>query len=65
MAKILVGQADPPLRIDRCRRNHGLWFDRGELEGILRQGQLDPDKRILRLLADMFGKESDGIEGSL
>ncbi|NLH41246.1 MAG: zf-TFIIB domain-containing protein [Planctomycetes bacterium] len=65
MAKILVGQADPPLRIDRCRRNHGLWFDRGELEGILRRGQLDPDKRILRLLADMFGKESDGIEGSL
>ncbi|MGE5295173.1 MAG: zf-TFIIB domain-containing protein [Solirubrobacterales bacterium] len=59
MAKILVGGANPPLRIDQCRRNHGLWFDRGELEDILRQGRLDKESRILRLLADMFGKEFD------
>ncbi|HSV98908.1 MAG TPA: zf-TFIIB domain-containing protein [Sedimentisphaerales bacterium] len=58
MSKILVGQATPPLRIDQCRRGHGLWFDRGELEDILRRGQLDPEDRILRLLADMLGKET-------
>lgn len=59
MAKILVGQSNPPLRIDECRRNHGVWFDRGELEDILRRGQLDQESRILRLLADMFGKKFD------
>jgi Zn-finger nucleic acid-binding protein len=63
MAKILVGQSDPPLRIDQCRRNHGLWFDHGELEDILRRGQLDRGSRILRLLADMFGKEPDRTAG--
>jgi Zn-finger nucleic acid-binding protein len=56
MAKILVGQSDPPLRIDQCVRHHGLWFDRGELEDVLRRGRLDGESRIVRLLADMFGK---------
>lgn len=59
MAKVVVGSSDPPLRIDRCRRNHGLWFDRGELEDILRRGQLDEESRILGLLADMFGRKPD------
>jgi len=65
MFKILVGQEDPPVRIDRCRRNHGLWFDRGELENVLRRGQLDPENRILRLLADMFGKKPGEITREL
>lgn len=56
MAKVVLGSSDSPLRIDQCRRSHGLWFDRGELEDILRRGQLDGESRILRLLADMFGK---------
>lgn len=54
MAKILVGQGHPPLTIDRCERDHGLWFDRGELEEVLRRGRLDPEDRILKLLGDMF-----------
>jgi len=57
MGKILVGQEGPPLRIDQCRRHHGLWFDHGELEDVLRRGHLDPQNRILRLLADMFGRD--------
>jgi Zn-finger nucleic acid-binding protein len=63
MAKVFVGQSNPPLRIDQCRRNHGLWFDRGELEDILRRGQLDQESRILRLLADMFGRKPDQTTG--
>ena len=57
MTKIIVGPAQPPLLIDKCRRGDGLWFDRGELQDILQRGQLDPDSRIRRLLADMFGQE--------
>ncbi len=60
MDKIIVGSSDPPLRIDRCPRRHGLWFDRGELEDVLRRGRLDEESRILRLLADMFGGNPDG-----
>ncbi len=56
MAKVIVGPSEPVLRIDRCRRGHGLWFDRGELEAVLTRGRLDEDSRIQRLLADMFGR---------
>jgi len=58
MAKIVVGQTQPMLLIDKCRRGDGLWFDRGELQDILQRGQLDPDSRIQKLLADMFGQSS-------
>ncbi len=58
MAKIIVGSSAPPLRIDQCRRGHGLWFDRGELKEVLSRGQLDQENRIQRLLADMFGQDA-------
>ena len=57
MAKVIVGPSGPPLRVDQCRRNHGLWFDRGELQVVLSRGQLDEESRIQRLLADMFGQD--------
>ena len=62
MAKIIVGRAEPPVWIDKCRRSDGLWFDRGELQSILHQAQLDPDNRIQRLLADMFGQERQDFQ---
>jgi len=61
MAKVVVGLSEPVLRIDRCRRSHGLWFDRGELEDVLARGRLDMDSRVQRLLADMFGKDPGAI----
>jgi len=60
MAKIVVGSAKPVLLIDKCRRGDGLWFDQGELKDILDRGQLDPDSKIQRLLADMFGQTQPG-----
>lgn len=57
MAKIVVGDAEPSLVIEKCRRSDGLWFDRGELQDILERGELDKDSRIQRLLADMFGRD--------
>lgn len=55
MQKVLCG-TDCRVRIDRCRRNHGIWFDAGELEEILRMGSLGGSTEVLDLLADMFGK---------
>lgn len=57
MAKIVVGQSESPLLIDKCRRTDGLWFDKGELRDILDRGELDKDNRIQCLLADMFGQD--------
>ncbi len=57
MEKVLCG-TECKVRIDRCRKGDGLWFDVGELEQIVEMGSLGPDAKVLRLLADMFGKAS-------
>lgn len=62
MEKVLVGQGDErPELIDRCPRQHGLWFDRGELQNILTMGQFDDAGRIRRLLGDLFCAEGQKI----
>ena len=47
--------------LDRCRRHHGLWFDRGELPAILQRAPLDSNGQVRTLLQDLFirnpGKE--------
>ena len=42
------------VRIDRCRRYHGLWFDRGELEEILKAFDRDVNEKIGELLGNIF-----------
>jgi len=57
MQKIIVGQSQPRLLIDKCRRGHGLWFDKNELQDIFNIARLDKDNKIQKLLADMFGSK--------
>lgn len=57
MEKILVN-GDQKIRIDKCKFNHGIWFDSGELEDILEMGSLGKDDKVLVLLKDMFGKKT-------
>lgn len=57
MHKIVVGTAEPALLIDKCRQGDGLWFDKGELQGILERARLDKDSKIQKLLADMFSQK--------
>ena len=57
MQKIVVGASKPALLIDKCRKNDGLWFDKGELQQILKTAQLDKGNKIQKLLADMFGTQ--------
>jgi Zn-finger nucleic acid-binding protein len=59
MQKIVVGSSTPVLRIDKCRRGDGLWFDRGELSDICERAQLDEHNKIQELLNDMFGHGRD------
>ena len=59
MAKVVVGRSDPPLMVDKCPRNDGLWFDTGELQEILNRADLDDGNRIQKLLADIFGTDRE------
>lgn len=38
MELISIG-VETPVEVDRCPRNHGLWFDRGEIQAIIKQYQ--------------------------
>ena len=55
MQKVNCGTAQKVL-LDKCSAHHGLWFDRGELENILRDGRLDSDGKIFTLLRKMFAQ---------
>ena len=58
MDKVLVGDAaDKKELIDRCGRTHGLWFDGGELQEILKMGHFDDEGRVQNLLGDLFSAE--------
>lgn len=59
MYKILVGPKSSMQLIDKCRKDHGLWFDKGELQEIVKTASLDKDNKINKLLADMFGGAPD------
>ena len=53
MDQVLCGAGGAGLRLDRCG-GHGMWFDRGELRDVLKQG-VPADNRVLGLLNDIFG----------
>jgi len=52
MEKVNAGPEESKVLIDRCKNDHGLWFDEGELHQILEHG--DRDNKALKLLKEMF-----------
>ncbi len=55
MRKIIVGLTESALLIDKCAKGHGLWFDQGELQDVLKAGSFDKENKIVNILTDMFG----------
>ena len=55
MEKVLAGNGRT-VQIDRCRKGHGLWFDVGELDEILRIGDFGRNARVTNWLKEVFGK---------
>ena len=53
MLKIMTGPGEAPL-IDKCKKEHGLWFDKSELNSLFDTVQLDPDNKIKDLLTKVF-----------
>lgn len=44
------------IRIDRCKKNDGVWLDKGELREILEEASYGDSGRVLDLLKDVFAK---------
>lgn len=53
MMKVEVGTSQKIL-IDKCPKNHGLWFDNGELEKVLILGSAGKENKVIDLLREMF-----------
>jgi Zn-finger nucleic acid-binding protein len=60
MEKVWVGAADGKREmLDRCKKEHGLWFDRGELQGVLSMGHFDDEGKVRHLLGELFRAEAE------
>ncbi len=53
MEKVSCGTGNKVL-LDKCKKNHGLWFNEGELEQVVELGGLDKQDKIINLLKEMF-----------
>jgi len=53
MEKVVCG-LEEKITLDRCKRNDGLWFDKGELRAIIKMGAGEGESRILKLLREVF-----------
>ena len=62
MQKILVGPDLATQLIDKCGKGHGLWFDKGELQDVLKLGSFDQGRKVQKLLAGMFGANQKATE---
>ena len=45
----------PPIVEDRCPHEHGQWFDRGELGGVVRAAGAEEDNVLARFFAELDG----------
>ncbi len=53
MNKVFVGEGKKVL-VDKCRKDHGIWFDQGELHQVVALGSMDKNNKVVQLLNDMF-----------
>ena len=61
MDKVQVGEKKEIL-IDKCPVNDGLWFDKGELKGVIQLAK--GENKVLEHLNDLFGsKNSNNLNG--
>ena len=54
--RTLVVGSDPSVELDRCPKGHGLWFDPGELETVVRghAGDTDDEGEVARYFGRLF-----------
>jgi len=57
MTKIIAGTSESII-LDKCEKEHGIWFDGGELEKILYLADFGIDNDIYKFLKKIFGTKS-------
>ena len=56
MNKTLVS-SDKDIILDECKNGHGLWFDKGEILEVIKEGSVNKNNKIIKVLEDMYKKE--------
>ena len=56
MHQVVVGQ-DPPIELECCRNEHGLWFDPGEMEKVIAAFAKGEEGAVARFFADLYGHD--------
>jgi len=57
MNKVFVSE-ERKILIDKCKKNHGLWLDKGELKSVIELSSENKDSKVINLLKQMFEKSS-------
>jgi len=50
-------ESDPPVVVDRCSREHGLWFDHGELAAVVAAAGAERDNVLARFLGSLAARQ--------
>lgn len=56
MEKVKHGQVN--IIADKCIKNHGIWFDKGELEEIIKSASVNGENKFTLLLKELFNYEN-------
>jgi len=63
MKKFEIGEKGKVV-VDKCRKNHGIWFDKGELKKVVEFGSVNKENKIINLLKNMFENSSQNNGGN-
>lgn len=55
MLKVEFNKNELTITVDKCKKDHGIWFDENELYSIINESNTDIDSKVLKLLRNMFG----------
>ena len=53
MGKTRVSE-DKDIVLDECKNGHGLWFDKGEILEVIKEGSVNKNNKIINVLEDMY-----------
>lgn len=63
MDKVFVGEHDKVL-VDKCKKDHGIWFDEGELNHIFMISGTDENNKVIQLFKKMFAFKIKNINSN-
>ncbi|MFZ1290377.1 MAG: zf-TFIIB domain-containing protein [Melioribacteraceae bacterium] len=60
MSKTRVSD-DKDIVLDECKYGHGLWFDKGEILEVIKEGSVNKENKIVKVLEDMYKKKIEKV----